>query len=179
MHDELAPNAESNDISILSACADIAAAFESLTAPGFAVDGALLALAAFAVGAAVAVAVADAVGASSGLSSTTGGGTFFAMSISACTLSDSFTTGSIQSLYIAPIDAEVQEEAEGRDDGERPVDLAGETAFDREWQLRSRLHRRRRDELEEERRIADDDLAARFVGEANLVDAAGLLRLAL
>ena len=41
----------------------------------------------------------------------------------------------------------------------------------RNGQLRLRLHRRRRDELEEERSVADDDLAARILGQSNLIGA--------
>ena len=101
---------------------------------------------------------------------------FFIMSTRPATLKSSPTTGSIQSEYIAPTMPEVEEEAERRDDRERPVDLRGEAALHRERELRARLHRRRRDELEEERRLADDDLAARLLGELHLVGAADLLR---
>jgi hypothetical protein len=50
-------------------------------------------------------------------------------------------------------EAEVQQEAERSDDREAPVDLAGDASLDGERELRTRLDGRRRDELEEERRL--------------------------
>jgi len=68
----------------------------------------------------------------------------------------------------------VEEEAERGDDRQRPVDLRGDAAFDRKRELRAGLDRRRRDELEEERRVADDDLASRLFAQLDLVDVVDL-----
>ena len=73
----------------------------------------------------------------------------------------------------------VQEKAERGDDGEVPVDLAGDAALDGKGQAGTRLDGRRRDELEQERRLPDDDLPARLVREADLVGRTDALRLAL
>ncbi len=72
--------------------------------------------------------------------------------------------------------AEVEKERERRDDREIPVDRVGDSALDREGDLGLRLRRRRRDELEENGRLADDDAAARVFPEADLVHVAVLLR---
>src|SRR5690606_34316727 len=61
-----------------------------------------------------------------------------------------------------------------RDDRRRPVDRDAPTNARRE--LRLRLNGRRSDELEEERRLADDDLAARLLAEGDLVGLRGPLR---
>ncbi len=52
-------------------------------------------------------------------------------------------------------------------------------ALHREGELRPRLDRGRRDELEEERGLADDDLAASLVGQTHLVGGADPLGLPL
>src|SRR4051812_7187758 len=65
-------------------------------------------------------------------------------------------------------EAKVEEKAERGDERQRPVVLPRETSLHGERELRSWLERRTRDELEEERRIADDDLAASFIAQRHL-----------
>jgi len=55
---------------------------------------------------------------------------------------------------------EVDQEGNARDGGEEPVHAAGHRAADGRRQLGPRLRRRRRDELEQNRHVAKDDLPA-------------------
>ncbi len=108
---------------------------------------------------------------------TGGGGMFFIMSTRPATLKSSPTTGSIQSEYIAPTMPKCSKKLNAAMIVSDQSICAREAALHRERELRARLHGRRSDELEEERGLADDDLAARFLGELHLVGVADLLRL--
>src|SRR5690606_8010122 len=77
-------------------------------------------------------------------------------------------------------EARAEEEEEARDDEarERPVDGGAEPSADRRGEHGPRRRLRRRDELKEDRGVADGDLATALIGDLDLEVAAGVARAA-
>jgi hypothetical protein len=81
----------------------------------------------------------------------------------------SFAAGAFAGVHPVRVhradDPEVNEEAEGGDDREVPVDLAREAPFDRKRELRTPRVSGRRDELEEQGGIPERHPSSRLRGE--------------
>src|SRR5262249_18015620 len=76
-------------------------------------------------------------------------------------------------------ESEMTNQREAQDRDQEPVERLRDRAAHRRRKLRTRLRRRRRDELEQDGRVADDHLAARFVVERKLPELTLAMRHAL